>query len=226
MGNGNERTRHPDFGKESVVKRALFTLSLLGLACSAGAQTAGKVAVINIQSAIISTNDGKKAAGEIQSRFSPKKAEVDRRQGEISQLQDQLNRGRNTLSEEARQNLTREIDQKNKALTRFTEDAQAELQQEEQKAMGELFGRVMQVIDKYAKDNGYALVLDVSSQQTPVLYASNTIDITKDIIDLYDRNSPPPATSAAPASGIVKPPAAAPAARPAAPPAPKPAPPK
>lgn len=225
MCNGNERTRHPDSGKESVVKRALFILPLLGLACSAGAQTAGKVAVINIQSAIISTNDGKKAAGEIQSRFSPKKAEVDRRQGEISQLQDQLNRGRNTLSEEARQSLTREIDQKNKSLTRFTEDAQAELQQEEQKAMGELFGRVMQVIDKYAKDNGYALVLDVSSQQTPVLYASNTIDITKDIIDLYDKNSPP-ATSAAPASGIVKPSATAPAARPAAPPAPKPAPPK
>jgi len=225
MCSGNERTRHPDSGKESVVKRALSILPLLGLACLAGAQTAGKVAVINIQSAIISTNDGKKAAGEIQSRFSPKKAEVDRRQGEISQLQDQLNRGRNTLSEDARQNLTREIDQKNKALTRFTEDAQAELQQEEQKAMGELFGRVMQVIDKYAKDNGYALVLDVSSQQTPVLYASNTIDITKDIIDLYDKNSPP-ATSAAPASGIVKPPAPAPAARPAAPPAPKPAPPK
>jgi outer membrane protein len=183
----------------------------------AGAQTAGKVAVINIQSAIISTNDGKKAAGEIQSRFSPKKAEVDRRQGEISQLQDQLNRGRNTLSEDARQNLTREIDQKNKALTRFTEDAQAELQQEEQKAMGELFGRVMQVIDKYAKDNGYALVLDVSSQQTPVLYASNTIDITKDIIDLYDQSSaamsnPAPAK---PASSLAAPKPATPAKPPA-----------
>ena len=201
------------------MKRALFVLPLLGLVGSAGAQTNGKVAVINIQSAIISTNDGKKAAGEIQTRFNPKKAEVDRRQGEISQLQDQLNRGRNTLSEEARQNLTREIDQKNKALTRFTEDAQAELQQEEQKAMGELFGRVMQVIDKYAKDNGYTLVLDVSSQQTPVLYASNTIDITKDIIELYDKNAPP-AGSSAPASGIVKPPASA-APKPAVPAAPK-----
>ena len=223
MGNGMSARASPIL-EESVVKRALFVMSLLGLAFSAGAQTT-KVAVINIQSAIISTNDGKKAAGEIQSRFSPKKAEVDRRQGEISQLQDQLNRGRNTLSEEARQNLTREIDQKNKALTRFTEDAQAELQQEEQKAMGELFGRVMQVIDKYAKDNSYTLVLDVSSQQTPVLYASNTIDITKDIIELYDKSSPP-AASAAPASGIVKPPASAPTAKPAVPAAPKPAPPK
>ena len=205
------------------MKRALLVLPLLGLAFSAGAQTPTKVAVINIQSAIISTNDGKKAAGEIQSRFSPKKAEVDRRQGEISQLQDQLNRGRNTLSEEARQNLTREIDQKNKGLTRFTEDAQAELQQEEQKAMGELFGRVMQVIDKYAKDNGYTLILDVSSPQTPVLYAANGIDITNDIISLYDKNSPGAAGAPAASAGSPAAPAAphVPAAKPPAAPATK-----
>ena len=207
------------------MKSTLCVLSLLGLAISAGAQTAGKVGVINIQSAIISTNDGKKAAVEIQTRFNPKKAEVDKRQNELNQLQDQLNRGRNTLSEEARQNLMREIDQKTKSLKYFTEDAQTELNQEEQKAMGELGGRIMAVIDKYAKDHGYTLILDVSSPQTPVLYASNTIDITRDIIELYDKN-PPAAPAAAPASGVVKPPAATGVAQPAAPPAPKPAPPK
>ena len=76
--------------------------------------------------------------------------------------------------------------------------------------MGELFGRVMAVVDKYAKDNGFVLVLDVSSQQTPVLYASNTIEITKDIVDLYDKNAP---SSAPPLSSN--------AAQPAKPPAPK-----
>jgi len=207
------------------VKSTLCVLSLLGIAISAGAQTAGKVGVINIQSAIISTNDGKKAASEIQTRFNPKKAEVDKRQNELNQLQDQLNRGRNTLSEDARQNLMREIDQKTKSLKYFTEDAQSELNQEEQKAMGELGGRIMAVIDKYAKDHGYALILDVSSPQTPVLYASNTIDITRDIIELYDKNAPA-APAVAPASGIVKPPAVPSAAQPAAAPAPKPAPPK
>ena len=207
------------------MKITLCVLASLGLTISAGAQTAGKVGVINIQSAIISTNDGKKAASEIQTRFNPKKAEVDKRQGEINQLQDQLNRGRNTLSEEARQSLVREIDQKTKSLKYFTEDANAELNQEEQKAMGELGGRIMAVIDKYAKDHGYTLILDVSSPQTPVLYASNTIDITRDIIELYDKNAPG-ASAAPPASGIVKPPAPTGAAQPAAPPAPKPAPPK
>jgi len=179
-------------------------------AVHSSAQNANKVAVINVQSALVSTKDGQKAAGEIQGRFLPKKTELDKRQTEISQLQDQLNRGRNTLSDEARQNLVREIDQKTKSLNRDTEDAQAELNQEEQKIMGELLGRLMQVVNKYAKDNGYVLVLDVSSQQTPVMYASNTIEITKEIIELYDKNAP-----AAPATPGT---AAAPAPKPAAPP--------
>ena len=55
----------------------------------------------------------------------------------------------------------------------------------------------MQVIDKYAQQNGYAVVLDVSNPNTPVLYASNTVDITKDIVDLYDKAAPSaPATRA------------------------------
>jgi outer membrane protein len=168
----------------------------LAWALSLGAQTPGKVGVINIQSAIVSTNEGKKAANEIQTRFNPKKTEVDKRQSEISQLQDQLNRGRNTLSEEARASLVREIDQKTKSLKYFSEDAQAELNQEEQKAMNELGGRMMSVIDKYAKDNSYTLILDVSSSQA-IMYASNTIDITRDIIDLYDKGATPAASVAA-----------------------------
>ena len=208
------------------MKSTSFVLPALGLAwvLSLGAQTSGKVGVINIQSAIVSTNDGKKAASEIQTRFNPKKAEVDKRQSEISQLQDQLNRGRNTLSEEARATLVRDIDQKTKSLKYFSEDAQAELSQEEQKAMNELGGRLMTVIDKYAKDNGYTLILDVSSPQTPIMYASNTIDITKDIIDLYDKNAPPAGvstTSAPRAAQPLPPPASRPATaapKPVAPP--------
>ena len=204
------------------MKSTSLVLPALGLAwaLSLGAQSPGKVGVINIQSAIVSTNDGKKAASEIQTRFNPKKSEVDKRQSEISQLQDQLNLGRNTLSEEARATLVRDIDQKTKSLKYFSEDAQAELSQEEQKAMNELGGRMMTVIDKYAKDNGYTLILDVSSSQA-IMYASNTIDITRDIIDLYDKNATPVGVSATSAPRAVQPSTPA-AARPAVA-APKPA---
>ena len=196
------------------MKSIRFVLPALGLfaVLPLPAQTNGKVAVINIQSALVSTKDGQKAASELTNRFQPKKTEFDKRQNEINQLQDQLNRGRNTLSDDARQNLVREIDQKTKSLKYDTEDAQAELNNTEQKIMGELYGRIRAVVDKYAKDNGYILVLDDSSQQMMV-YASSSIDITRDIIELYDKNSPgqPAATS----SGAAQPATPA-AAKPAA----------
>jgi outer membrane protein len=211
------------------VKSASLVLPIVGLvlALPALAEDPAKVGVINLQSAIVGTKDGQKAANDIQVRFNPKKADLDKRQGDIAQLQDQLNRGRNTLGEDARQKLMREVDQKTKALNRDTEDARAELDQEEQKIMNELGSRIMAVIDKYAKDHGYAMILDVSSPQTPVMYASNTLDITRDIIELYDKNVPAAAPGTGTStSGIAAPAAKPAAARPAVPPAPKPAAPK
>jgi outer membrane protein len=199
----------------------------LALALPALAEDPAKVGVINLQSAIVGTKDGQKAATEIQARFNPKKADLDKRQGDITQLQDQLNRGRNTLSEDARQKLVREVDQKTKSLNRDTEDARAELDQDEQKIMNELGSRIVAVIDKYAKDNGYVMILDVSSPQTPVMFASNTVDITRDIIQMYDKNAPAPASSTGTTnSGILAPAPKPAAARPAAPPVAKPVAPK
>jgi len=116
------------------------------------------------------------------------------------------------MSDEAKQTLTRDIDQKTKALNRETEDAQADFQQDQDRILQGVLERMQAVIDKYARDNGYSLILDISSQQSPVLYAATSIDITSDIIALYDKNSPVP--GATPAAGT---PAAPPAKPPAAP---------
>lgn len=171
-----------------------------------------KVGIINIQQAILSTKDGQKAADELQQRYEPKRKELEQKQNEINALRDQLNKGSNTMSEEARQALIRQIDQKTRALNRDTEDAQADFEQDQNRILQELGQRMMVVIGKYARDNGYALILDVSSPQTPVLYAANGIDITSDIVALYDKNTPTDATPPKPAAAPPKPPAVAPPA--------------
>jgi outer membrane protein len=185
--------------KNFVVLPAL----VLGMAVLASAQTPAKVAIIHVQNAILQTKDGQKAATDLQSRFAPKKAELDKKQADIATLQDQLRKGSATMSEDAN----------NKSLQRDTEDAQADLDAEQGKIMQELGNKVMAVLEKFATANGYALVLDVSNPQTPVLWAASAIDITSDIVKLYDQANP--GTGAAPA--------AAPAApRTATPPAPAP----
>ena len=203
-----------------TVKSKVFVWPVLALALTLTAQAQqGKFAVINIQGAIISTKDGQKAAAELNAKTAPKKKELEQKQNDINSLQDQLNKGSNTLSETAKNDLYKNIEAKKKNLQREVEDAQADLEADQQKLLQQLGQKILAVIEKYSRDNGYTLVVDVSSPQTPVLYASPSIDITKEIIEIYDKNAASgggsaPSQTSAPAP---KPPAATPAPKTAPP---------
>jgi outer membrane protein len=172
-------------------------LAVLAVAFSAnGQQAPPKVGVISVQGAIVGTKDGQKASQELTTKFEPKQKDIQGRQAELAQLQDQYNKGGNLMNDDKRNQLARDIDEKKKRLERDVQDAQEELNGEQQRVLQGLGQRMMAVIEKYAKDNGYTMILDVSNPNTPVLYASSGIDITQDIISLYDKSS----TNAAPAA--------------------------
>src|SRR5271169_4945731 len=206
------------FELRSFIVKKVFVWPVLALAVTLTAQAQqGKFAIINIQGAIISTKDGQKAAAELNSKTAPKKKELEQKQNEINGLQDQLNKGSNTLSDSAKNDLYKNIESKKKSLQREVEDAQADLEADQNKLLQQLGQKILAVIEKYARDNGYTMVLDVGSQNTPVVYASPSIDITKEIIELYDKSTAAASAPAPSAPAAPKPAAAAPAA-------PKPAP--
>ncbi|MEO7144817.1 MAG: OmpH family outer membrane protein [Bryobacteraceae bacterium] len=214
--------------KSTLLVSSLTALAIGCLMPAQGQSAATKVGVINIQSALVGTKDGQKAVAELQIRQAPKQKDLEKKQSDIRALQESLNRGGNAMSDTARQDLTRTIDEKTKQFNRDLEDARTSADEDEKSVLNKLGQRMMVVIDKFARDNGYSVILDVSNPQTPVLYASNTVDITKDIITLYDQNggvsgsSPGSGTSSnsvPPSSNVSKP--AAPAAPHSAPPAKK-----
>jgi outer membrane protein len=195
------------------VRYSVLTTPLLalGIGVMAYGQTAAapiptKVGTIQIQQALIQTKDGQKAAAELDAKFAPKKQELDKKNNELQQLQNQYRQGVNTMSEDAKTKLARDIDQRTKQLQRDLDDAQAESDQEQGKVLNELYAKMKKVLDKYALEHGYALIIDVSSPQTPVLYASSSVDITADIIQLYDKTYPVAAAST-PAAAPATPPA-------------------
>ncbi|OFV99459.1 MAG: hypothetical protein A3F68_09045 [Acidobacteria bacterium RIFCSPLOWO2_12_FULL_54_10] len=160
----------------------------LTLGISAFAQNAApKLAIMNIQAAIAQSTEGQSAAKELQNKFAPKRAELEKQQKEIIDLQNQLRTQDNMLSEDAKTRLLRSIDDKTKAFNRTNEDATSEFQQAEQDAVNEIGRKMMGVVTDYAKKNSYQLVLDVS--QSPILYADAAIDITEKIMELYDQTS-------------------------------------
>lgn len=197
--------------KQNIVIRSLL---VLGFAVALQAQTAPtKVGIINIQQAIISTKDGQTAVKTLQERFNPKQKLLQDKQAEIQQLQQQLQRGANTLSQEALGKLRQDIDDKQRELQRAGEDAQMEFDQAQQSTFAGISQKMQNVIDKFARDNGYALIIDVSTPQSGVLFASNSIDITKDVITAFDAdNSSSASSTPAPAAAKPAPAAAKPAA--------------
>ena len=156
----------------------------------AAAPAAGKVGVINIQAAIASTAEGKQAAAELQSQFTPRMNELQNLQKQIEDVRNRLQAGQSTLSDEEKARLQREGD----TLTRTYQRKQQELQDDTNDAQQDVVNRIgrklVDILNKYSKDNAYAIVLDDSSQQTPVIYAANQIDVTQDIIRLYDQSYP------------------------------------
>ncbi len=170
--------------KTALTITAVLLVSVLG----AGAQqTATKIGIISIQGAIAGTKEGQKAFQELDKKVTPKKKEFESRQNEVAQLQDQYNKGGSVMADDKRNQLARDIEEKKRRLERDMQDSEEELRNEQQKMLQSLGQRVMAVIDKYGGDNGYTVILDDSSPNTPLLYAATTVDITQDIIALYDK---------------------------------------
>jgi outer membrane protein len=166
---------------------------------------AGRIGIVNIQEAISSCNEGKKEFNALQTKFTPKQTELKGQADEISNLQTQYKAQEATLSDDVRSTRARAIDVKQKAYQRNLEDAQNEFQQAEQEVVNRIGQKMLNVLEKYAKANGYGLILDVSNPQTPVLWASQGNVITKELVDAYNVESPTAAPATKPAATTPRP---------------------
>ncbi len=212
-------------------KNLALPTMVLGLAVLAAAQSASpvpgpvptKVGIINMAGAIFSTKEGQEASARLQAKFAPLKEKLDKRQADIQAKSDQLRKGAATMSQEAQANLKTEIDKLNTAYNRDMEDAKDDSEQEQAKVVNELGVKMLEILNKYGADNGYAIILDVSDQETqPVRYVATGVDITLAIVKLYDQKYPmaaaaapaatKPAVPGGAAAAASKPPATPPAA--------------
>ena len=159
-----------------------------------------KLAIINIQAAIANTNEGQRDLDALQKKFEPKQIELKSLSDEVDNLKKQLAAQTDKLNDDERSKRVQAIESKQKTLQRDLEDAQNEYQTQSNEIAQRIGGKLMQSLDSYAKQNGYAVVIDVSSQQSPVLWAAQSVDITKPVIDAYNVVSGVAAPAAKPAT--------------------------
>ena len=183
-----------------------FSCLALGQAASAPAADppATKIGVVNIQEAIMTSNEGKKEADALQAKFGGRQNELKTLNDEVENLKKQYTAQEASLSEDARSTKAKAIEAKSKTLQRNYEDFQNEVNQAEQEVINRIGQKMLSVLEKYAKANGFAVVIDVSNPQTPVLWFNQGTLITKQLVEAYNAQSgiaapAPKSTGAAPA---------------------------
>src|SRR6476661_4514392 len=176
---------------------------------AAGSPAGNKVGIVSIQDAIANTNEGKKELDALQQKFAPRNAALQSQNEELESLKKQLQTQGDKLSDEERGNRVRSATEKQKSLQRSAEDFQNEVQTAEQEILNRLGKKMLDVLEKYARANGYAVVMDVSNPQTPILYANPGTNITKNLIDAYNAESPAAAAPKPAGSNAARPAGAA-----------------
>jgi outer membrane protein len=172
-----------------------------------------KIAVISFQAAVAKTNEGQRNYAELEKKYGPREAQAKALNDEIESLTKQLQAQGASLSDTERANRAKTIDDKKKQLQRISEDLRNDGNQEIQQMYNALASKVYEVLSSYAQQHGYTLVLDISEQQSPVLYALPSTEITNAVVDAYNLKS---GVSAPAASATAAPRPAAPVAKPAA----------
>ncbi|HXY25174.1 MAG TPA: OmpH family outer membrane protein [Candidatus Acidoferrum sp.] len=173
-----------------------------------GSSVTGKIAIINIRQAIVTTAEGKQASAELQSQFAPRQTEIENINKQINDLRQRLAACEGKCSQDEMARLTQQGQKSTQRLDRLNNEYQEDVNSAQQDVIDRIGRKMVDVIDRYARENGYTVVLDASAQNSAILYASSQIDITQDIIRLYD--SAYPVRAAAPATqkpAAAKPPA-------------------
>ncbi len=156
-----------------------------------------KVAVIAFQAAVSQTNEFQRAFADLQKKYDPRRQQIKSLSDEVDSLTKQLQTDDAKLSDEERIARSRTIDEKKRQLDRDTQDAQSDFQNDMQQLISGIAGKVGTLMTDYAEKHGYTLVLDAGDQQNAVvLYAVDSTNITKAIIDAYNLKSGIPAPPA------------------------------
>jgi Skp family chaperone for outer membrane proteins len=185
--------------------------------------TGTKIGTINIEQAIYATNEGQRDFEALGKKLEPKQSELKGLNDEVESLKKQLNTQGDKLNDEARADLVKQIQDKQKSLDRKVQDARDDAQSQQNEIAQRILQKMAPILVKYAGENGFGVVMDTSQAwpQGQVLWAGPSVDITKAVVDAYNAQSkvpPPTASNSKPAARPGAPKAGTPAKQTSAPP--------
>ena len=187
-----------------LVAAVLATLvTLLGKPASAQM----KMAVVDVQRAVMQTEDGLRAQATLKKLFDSRQQELNKKQVDMQKQKEEIDKQSHVLSQAA---LAKKVDDWQKQMVEIQStfvEYNKELEKKQKELTDPIFERVIGVIKRVAGADGYDLIVD----RNTVAYARSDLDLTDRVIQMANGGPAPAAAAGGAAAPKTAPSAAAPA---------------
>jgi len=136
------------------------------------------------------------ALKQIDTKFTPIQTEIKGMQDRLTAMRNDIDKKRATSSVAVITQQTEQADQLELQIKRKAEDARADYQKQLGITIQPLQAEVGTALNAYAQAHGILIIIDVN--RVPLIYANESIDITKDFITEYNRTHPAGGATATP----------------------------
>lgn len=160
-------------------KIGLFLIAIMLIAGSAIASE--KMAYVEVQRVLETSEPGKKALGQLTRRFEDMREELDRERANLEEMREELQKQSLVLSQDAQQDLENELRRKVGEFQEMFQAYQSRMQQEEQTLSEPIIDLLFDIINDFGEKNGYEFIFD--AQSSGIIYASEALNITEPIIE-------------------------------------------
>ena len=159
----------------------LFALASVSFAMPAAADV--KIGVVNLARLVSASPQAKRARQNMESKFTARKEELESKQEAFRSDVERLKRDGAVMSDSAREKLEAQIRDQQRRLKLAQDEYNEDVQLAEKKEMESLREDVRAVIDEFAEQQGYDLIVGDA-----ILYANDQVDITNKVLQrLRDR---------------------------------------
>jgi outer membrane protein len=145
-----------------------------------------KVAVINMQQAVLDTAEIKKASTDLETKYKPRTAELEKLRTDLQEIQQKLQAGGDKMTAQAQSELTAQGQRKQRELQRLSQDLQEEVDGVRNEVLGKSGRQMQDVVKKLAEERGVDVIVDAGS----TLFVKPVLDLTKDAVAAYDKAYP------------------------------------
>jgi outer membrane protein len=169
-----------------MVCSALFVVSQI-----APAQT--KVAVINLQRAVLESAEIKAASKAMEAKYQSRVAEIDQLNKEVAAISQNLQANAGKLTPQAEADLSAQAQRKQRDMQRKQDDLSGDVDRERNEILQKSSVKMSAVVKKLAESKGLDVVIDAPY----MVFFKEALEITAEAIVAYDKENP--AAAGAPA---------------------------